>query len=58
MIRRSASSSAFDKFDDDGRISRDIFAQIRNYGFNAQAGSATRIVINDPQCLSVIERSL
>ena len=58
LIRRSASSSAFDKFDDDGRITRDIFAQIRNYGFNAHPGSATGIVINDSQCLALIERSL
>jgi hypothetical protein len=31
---------------DDGRIFQDIFAQIRNYGFNAHAGSATRITKN------------
>jgi hypothetical protein len=58
MIRRSASSASFDELDDDGRISWNIFAQIRNYGFNAQPGSSTWIVIDDSQCLALIERSL
>ena len=47
MICRSAPSSALDKFEDDGRISRDIFAQIGNDGFGAHPGGTAGIVIND-----------
>lgn len=58
LIRRSASAAAFDKFDDDGRIARDIFAQIGDDGFNACPGRAAGIVVDDPHRLALIEWSL
>jgi hypothetical protein len=58
MIRRSAPSAALDKFNDDGRISWNIFAQIENYGLNPRPGRTTGIVVNDFYGLALIKRSL
>src|SRR5262245_26249090 len=58
MICRSATSSTFDEFDNDGRISRNVFAQIRNHSFNPHARSSAGIIVDNLQCLALIERSL
>src|SRR5215468_9311461 len=58
MICRSATSSTFDEFDNDGRISRNVFAQIRNHSFNPHARSSPGIIVDKLQCLALIERSL
>src|SRR5262245_46171151 len=58
MICCSAPSSTLDEFDNDSRISRDVFAQIRNHSFNPHAGSSAGIIVDNLQCLALVERSL
>src|SRR5262245_34848526 len=58
MICRSAPSSTLDEFNNDGRISRDVFAQIRNHSFNPHARSSAGIIVDNLHCLALIERSL